>query len=172
MSDRIHVVFVEPEIHWNTGNAGRTCLAVGAKLHLVGPLGFSLGEREVRRAGLDYWPKVDPKVWENWESFEPHLDGLGTPYFFTPDAEREYWDVEYSEPAVLLFGRESVGFTPSLRERYRDRSVRIPQLEGSIRSLNVSTCVGIAVYELLRRRRSSFSANTLASPSSIDTRGS
>jgi len=150
----IHVVFVEPEIHWNTGNAGRTCLAAGARLHLVGPLGFSLDAREVRRAGLDYWPKVDPRIWDGWESFEPHLEALGTPYFFSPDATREYWDVEYADPAVLLFGRESVGFSERIRAKYREHLVRIPQLEGSIRSLNVSTCVGIAVYELLRRRRS------------------
>lgn len=153
MSERLlHVVFVEPEIHWNTGNAGRTCLAVNAQLHLVGPLGFSLEAKEVRRAGLDYWPKVDPKYYENWEKFEPSLLSLGTPYFFSPEAEREYWDVEYSERSVLLFGRESTGFPPELREKYRNYLVRIPQQEDSIRSLNLSTCVGIAAYEILRQR--------------------
>jgi tRNA (cytidine/uridine-2'-O-)-methyltransferase len=149
----LHVVFVEPEIHWNTGNAGRTCLAVSAQLHLVGPLGFSLEAREVRRAGLDYWPKVDPKYYENWYKFEPNLFSLGTPYFFSPEAEREYWDVDFGERPVLLFGRESAGFSPELRNRYREHLVRIPQREDSIRSLNVSTCVGIAAYEILRQRR-------------------
>src|SRR5205085_12496038 len=91
----LHVVLVAPEIHWNTGNAGRTCLAAGAQLHLVGPLGFSLDAREVKRAGLDYWPKVDPRAWPNWAAFEPELEGLGTPYFFSPDGEREHWDIDY-----------------------------------------------------------------------------
>src|SRR5262245_48356245 len=135
-SREIHVVLVEPEIHWNTGNAGRTCLAVDAKLHLVGPLGFSLDAKEVRRAGLDYWPKVDPKVWRDWTEFEPELEKLGTPYFFSPDAEKTLWDVDYEKKTVLLFGRESVGFSSALREKYRAHLVRIPQAEASIRALN------------------------------------
>ena len=73
----LHVVLVEPEIHWNTGNAGRTCLAAGAQLHLVGPLGFSLEDKEVRRAGLDYWPRVAPRVWPDWAAFERALPSLG-----------------------------------------------------------------------------------------------
>ena len=79
----LHVVLVEPEIHWNTGNAGRTCLAAGAQLHLVGPLGFSLDDKEVRRAGLDYWPRVAPRVWPDWEAFERALPSLGAPFLFT-----------------------------------------------------------------------------------------
>lgn len=162
----LHVVLVEPEIHWNTGNAGRTCLAAGAKLHLVGPLGFSLNEREVRRAGLDYWAKVDPKVWYNWEELEANLPALGTPYFFSPDAKRDFWEVEnYAERSVLLFGKESVGFSEKIREKYREHLVRIPQAEDSIRSLNVSTCVGIAVYELIRREITSRRAEKTGCPS-------
>ena len=82
----LHVVLVEPEIHWNTGNAGRTCLAAGAQLHLVGPLGFSLDDKEVRRAGLDYWPRVAPRVWPDWAAFERALPSLGTPFLFTARA--------------------------------------------------------------------------------------
>ncbi|HVR96446.1 MAG TPA: TrmH family RNA methyltransferase, partial [Thermoanaerobaculia bacterium] len=86
----MHVVLVHPEIHWNTGNAGRTCLAAGAKLHLVEPLGFSLDEREVRRAGLDYWPRVRPQVWPDWAAFEAALPALGTPFLFTARGARPY----------------------------------------------------------------------------------
>ena len=82
----IHVVLVHPEIHWNTGNAGRTCLAVGATLHLIAPLGFSLDERQVKRAGLDYWPHIDLRVWPGWDAFERALPALGEPFFFSTKA--------------------------------------------------------------------------------------
>ncbi len=150
---QLHVVLVEPEIHWNTGNAGRTCLAAGAQLHLVEPLGFSLDEREVRRAGLDYWERVRPRVWPGWRELERALPGLGEPYFASPDAPRELWQARYPERTVLVFGRESVGFPAEVRERYRDRLVRLPMLDPGLRSLNVSTCVGILVYEVLRQWR-------------------
>lgn len=149
----VHVVLVEPEIHWNTGNAGRTCLAAGAQLHLVEPLGFSLGSREVRRAGLDYWPRVQPRVWPSWQAFEEQLPALGEPFLFIPWAERELWGVAFPERTVLVFGRESVGLPPLLRARYRDRLIGIPMRDEKLRSLNLSTCVGIALYEVLRQRR-------------------
>nr|HRC87206.1 TrmH family RNA methyltransferase [Thermoanaerobaculia bacterium] len=112
-----HVVLVEPEIHWNTGNAGRSCLALGAQLHLVAPLGFSLDEREVRRAGLDYWEWVQPRLWPGWNEFEGALPGLGEPFFFSAEAERSFWDVAFPASPVLIFGRESVGLSAALRER-------------------------------------------------------
>ena len=143
-------MLVEPEIHWNTGNAGRTCLAAGARLHLVEPLGFSLDEREVRRAGLDYWPRVDPRIWPSWEMFEERMPG--EPFFFSAEAERDYWSVEYPERTVLVFGRESVGLSREIRERYRDRLLKIPMLDPGLRSLNLSTSVALAVYEVLRQR--------------------
>lgn len=152
MPSSLHVVLVEPEIHWNTGNAGRTCLAAGARLHLVEPLGFSLGEREVRRAGLDYWPRVDPAIWRSWEDLEAKLPGLGEPFFFSAEAERDYWSVAYPERTVLVFGRESVGLSSAIRERYPHRLVRIPMVDREIRSLNLSTSVALAVYEVLRQR--------------------
>src|SRR5262249_27572565 len=113
----LHVVLVEPEIHWNTGNAGRTCLAAGAQLHLVGPLGFSLEDKQVRRAGLDYWPRVGPRVWLDWAAFERALPSLGAPYLFTARAEQRFQDVAYQRPAVLIFGRESVGLDPQILAR-------------------------------------------------------
>lgn len=148
-----HVVLVEPEIHWNTGNAGRSCLAFSAKLHLVRPLGFSLDAREVRRAGLDYWPRVEPRVWASWSEIEPMLSTLGEPFFFSAEAERTLWEVDYRERPVLLFGRESVGFSQEIRERHRHRLVSIPQAIDSVRSLNLSTAVGIALAEVARQAR-------------------
>lgn len=152
MSTSLHVVLVYPEIHWNTGNAGRTCLAAGAQLHLVEPLGFSLGDREVRRAGLDYWPRVAPVVWPSWQALEAELPELGEPFFFTAEAERTLWEVDYPARTVLVFGKESVGLPLGIRRRYRERAVRIPMADPELRSINLSTCVGIAAYEVARRR--------------------
>ena len=149
----LNVVLVEPEIHWNTGNAGRTCLAAGAQLHLVEPLGFSLDEREVRRAGLDYWPRVAPRVWPSFPAFEAALPELGEAFLVSPDAPRTFWEVRYPPRTVLVFGRESVGFSAEQRSRYADRLVRLPMADPALRSVNVSTCVGIVLYEVLRQRR-------------------
>ena len=93
----IHVVLVHPEIHWNTGNAGRTCLAVGATMHLIAPLGFSLDERQVKRAGLDYWPHIDLRVWPGWDAFERALPALGEPFFFSTKATRPLWDGPFAD---------------------------------------------------------------------------
>jgi tRNA (cytidine/uridine-2'-O-)-methyltransferase len=148
----LHVVLVHPEIPWNAGNAGRSCLAAGARLHLVRPLGFSLADREVRRAGLDYWEQVDPVVWPDWEALEAQLAEFGEPFFFAVEADRDHWDVVYPARTVLVFGRESVGLPAALRERQRDRFVRIPMHDDGPRSLNLSTCVAIALWEVLRQR--------------------
>jgi tRNA (cytidine/uridine-2'-O-)-methyltransferase len=147
----LHVVLLEPEIHWNTGNAGRTCLAVGARLHLVEPLGFSLDERALRRAGLDYWPQVAPRLWPSWAALEAALPELGEPWFFSTEGVRSHWQVGYTRPAVLVFGRESTGLPAALRERYRERLVRIPIDGARVRALNLSTAVGVAAYEVLRQ---------------------
>ena len=151
----MHVVLVHPEIHWNTGNAGRTCLAVGATLHLIEPLGFSLDARQVRRAGLDYWEHVDLRVWADWPSFERVLPTLGEPYFFSTRATRMLWDAPLGNSAdvVLVFGRETGGLPEDLHDRYRDRFVRMPIQSPHVRSLNLSTSVGIAAYEALRQQR-------------------
>jgi tRNA (cytidine/uridine-2'-O-)-methyltransferase len=151
----LHVVLVEPEIHWNTGNAGRTCLAVGATLHLVEPLGFSLDDKEVRRSGLDYWPRVPLRVWPDWPTLEAALPELGEPFFVTPEAPRTLWDVVFPERTVLVFGRESVGLARELRERYREHAISIPMRDAELRSINLSTCVGIAAYEAARQLRKS-----------------
>ena len=147
----LHVVLVAPEIHWNTGNAGRTCLAVGAQLHLVRPLGFSLDDRQVRRAGLDYWPRVLPVVWPDWASFEAALPRLGAPSFFGPRAPQRFQQVTYPRPCVLVFGCESVGLPDELLQRYTASTVEIPMQDRQLRSLNLSTCVAVAAYEVRRQ---------------------
>ena len=150
----IHVVLVHPEIHWNTGNAGRTCLATGAKLHLIEPLGFSLDDKQVRRAGLDYWEHVELQVWPGWEVFERELPTLGDPYFFSTKAVRHFWDAPLgmSKDVVLIFGRETGGLSSDLHARFSDRFVGMPILSPHVRSLNLSTAVALAVYEVLRQR--------------------
>lgn len=149
------MVLVHPEIHWNTGNAGRTCLAAGATLHLIEPLGFSLDEREVKRAGLDYWEHVDVRVWPNWETFEQVLPTLGAPYFLSTKTTQLLWDANLgtSTGVVLIFGRETGGLPPELHQKYRDRFVTLPIHSSRVRSLNLSTSVAIAVYETLRQRQ-------------------
>ncbi len=156
----IHVVLVHPEIHWNTGNAGRSCLAVGATLHLVEPLGFSLDEREVKRAGLDYWEHVDLRVWPSWDALERELPSLGDPFFFSTKAQPLFWDAPLGEPSdvVLVFGRETGGLPHELHARYADRFVRMPIESSRVRSLNLSTSVAVALYEVLRQRRTPTSA--------------
>ena len=150
-----HVVLVHPEIHWNTGNAGRTCLATDATLHLIEPLGFSLDDRQVKRAGLDYWEHVDPRVWPSWYAFEQELPTFGTPYFFSARGQQILWDVPLglTPDVVLIFGGETAGLPPDLHERYADRFVRMPIQSSLVRSLNLSTAVGIALYEVMRQRR-------------------
>lgn len=152
----IHVVLVHPEIHWNTGNAGRTCLAAGATLHLIEPLGFSLDEREVKRAGLDYWEHVDLRVWPSWDAFERELPSLGEAFFFSTKARELLWDAALgaSSDVVLVFGRETGGLPADLHERFADRFLAMPILSPLVRSLNLSTSVAIAVYEVLRQQRS------------------
>jgi tRNA (cytidine/uridine-2'-O-)-methyltransferase len=151
----LHIVLVHPEIHWNTGNAGRTCLAAGATLHLVEPLGFSLDERQVKRAGLDYWEFVELRVWKSWDEFERELPALGEPFFFSTKGTRLFWDAPLGdgERTVLIFGSETRGLPLDILDRYRDRLLAMPIASSRVRSLNLSTTVGIAVYEVLRQRR-------------------
>ncbi|MBU2489521.1 MAG: tRNA (cytidine(34)-2'-O)-methyltransferase [Proteobacteria bacterium] len=145
-----HVVLVGPEIHWNTGNAGRTCLAAGARLHLVRPLGFSLEERQVRRAGLDYWDRVPLFVWDSFGDFLTALDpGPGEVVLFAKRAPRPFWDMEKRERMILVFGSETQGLAPEVLERFPGAAFHIPS-RGDVRSLNLSTAVGIALYESLR----------------------
>jgi tRNA (cytidine/uridine-2'-O-)-methyltransferase len=149
----IHVVLVHPEIHWNTGNAGRTCLATGATLHLIEPLGFSLDEKQVRRAGLDYWERVRPRLWPDWETFEAALPQLGQPFFVSAAGQRDYWDVPLPDDTVAIFGCESVGLPRPLLARFPERTLRIPMRDPGLRSLNLSTAAALIAYEFVRQKR-------------------
>jgi tRNA (cytidine/uridine-2'-O-)-methyltransferase len=154
MDDRaLHVALIEPEIHFNTGNAGRTCLATGAQLHLIEPLGFSLDSNHLRRGGLDYWPRVKPRLWPDWRRFAEAIPELGEPWLVTPEAPRSLWEAGFQRRVVLLFGRESVGLPPELRAAWPDRLIHIPMRDPALRSLNLSTSVGIASFEVLRQWR-------------------
>jgi tRNA (cytidine/uridine-2'-O-)-methyltransferase len=147
----LHIALLEPEIHWNTGNIGRTSLAVGAELHLIEPLGFSLDDKQVRRAGLDYWPRVRLSVWRDWAQFERALPSLGQPYFFSSAGAQTHWAPRYPDRTVLVFGRESVGLPVELLARYAAQTVQIPMRDRHLRSLNLSTAAALASYEVIRQ---------------------
>ncbi|MDL2319406.1 tRNA (cytidine(34)-2'-O)-methyltransferase [Eubacteriales bacterium OttesenSCG-928-A19] len=145
----MHIVLVEPEIPQNTGNIARTCAATGSTLHLVRPLGFSLSDRYLKRAGLDYWPMARVNVHDDFPALLAAFPGHAL-YFFTTKAARSYADFRYPEDAMLVFGRETRGLPESLLARYPGQCARIPMLEGA-RSLNLSNSVAVAVYEALRQ---------------------
>jgi tRNA (cytidine/uridine-2'-O-)-methyltransferase len=146
-----HVVLVAPEIHWNTGNVGRTCLAAGAFLHLVKPLGFSLESREVKRAGLDYWRQVNLTVWESFADLMDRMSAEGGEVaLFSKNGARPFWSMPSPARLLLVFGSETRGLPESLLARYRASSYYIP-ITSQARSLNLSTAVGIALYESLRQ---------------------
>ncbi|MDB4968760.1 MAG: methyltransferase [Myxococcales bacterium] len=151
----LHIVLHEPEIHWNSGNIGRTSLAVGAELHLVEPLGFSLDEKQLKRAGLDYWPRVKLRVWPDWAALCGALPALGEPWFFSSAAPRDYWEAPFAEDTVLVFGKESVGLPPAILDAAGERTLRIPMIDPALRSLNLSTAAALAAYEWVRQRRRS-----------------
>ena len=146
-----HVVLVAPEIHWNTGNIGRTCLGAGARLHLIRPLGFSLDSRQVRRAGLDYWDRVPLAIWEGFEAFiqatRPQHEEMA---LFSTSGSRLFWDMPAARRLFLVFGSEGRGLPDAILARYPQARYRIP-VSDSIRSLNLSTAAGIVLYESLRR---------------------
>jgi tRNA (cytidine/uridine-2'-O-)-methyltransferase len=148
----IHVALIEPEIPWNTGNVGRTCLAAGAKLHLVRPFGFSLNEAAVRRAGLDYWEHVDPTIYDSYEDFMAAAPALGVSFALETYGSRSLYDCTFPEDVVLVFGRERLGLPPAVKDAYKDRCFQIPMFSEHMRSLNLSTSVAIAVYEAIRQR--------------------
>ena len=145
-----HVVLVAPEVHWNTGNAGRTCLGAGAHLHLIRPLGFSLDDRHLKRAGLDYWPKVLLSVWDDFDQFEATMaPQLSEVALLTKNGQTPFWQMPKPERQFLIFGSETKGLPKIILERYSEATYVIPQTD-AIRCLNLSTTVGIALYESLR----------------------
>lgn len=147
----MNVVLFEPEIPWNTGNIGRTCVAAGAALHLIGPLGFELEGKEMRRAGMDYWPKLKLARYEDFESFQAALPAGAFVAPFTTKSSKSYWDMSFPAESYLLFGRESAGLPDEIHSLYKDNSVSIPMGPG-VRSLNLSTAAALGLYEALRQR--------------------
>ena len=159
-----HVVLVEPEIHWNTGNIGRTCLAVSAHLHLIEPMGFSLDSRQVKRAGLDYWSRVQLSVWENFKCFEESMSPEPEEVaLFTKLGNQPYWQLPDESRLFLVFGAETRGLPKAILAKYRLSTFYIPTT-GKIRSLNLSTAAGIALYESLRNANLSHHWRAAESP--------
>ena len=146
----INIVLVEPEIPQNTGNIARTCAATGARLHIVKPMGFTIDDKKLKRAGLDYWYLLDLTYYESIDDFfEKNPDG--SYFFFTTKARKAHSDVQYPDKAYLIFGKETKGLPEDLLEERFEQSLRMPMKEGS-RSLNLSNTVAIAVYEAMRQR--------------------
>jgi tRNA (cytidine/uridine-2'-O-)-methyltransferase len=146
-----HVVLVAPEVHWNTGNIGRSCLGAGATLHLIRPLGFSLNARQVRRAGLDYWSDVPLRVWDDFNHFNREMAPSGEEIMLlSKSGKRPYWQMSAARRIFMVFGSETRGLPESLLERYDAHTFQIP-IQPRIRCLNLSTAVGIVLYEHVRQ---------------------
>ena len=163
-----HVVLVEPEVPPNTGSIGRLCLAADAHLHLVGPLGFSLEDRYLRRAGMDYWESVKVSVWENWEAFRAARLEVPTArhYLLTTKTDRVYYEAAFEPGDYLVFGRETRGLPESLLAAEPGRLLTIPMAPAA-RSLNLATAVGIVLFEALRQVRVSARPNASQIASSL-----
>jgi tRNA (cytidine/uridine-2'-O-)-methyltransferase len=145
----LHIVLHQPDIPQNTGNIGRTCVAVGAKLWLVRPLGFKLDERHLRRAGMDYWQHVDWEVVENWHDLQARL--AGRPFWYlTKKARRLVWEAEFQPGDVLVFGSETRGLPASILEATPNRNLRLPMHE-QVRSLNLASSATAVMYEAVRQ---------------------
>ena len=146
----LNIVLVEPEIPQNTGNISRTCACTGARLHLVGPMGFTVDDKKLKRAGLDYWPLLDITYYQSLDEFLQKNDG---PFFcFTTKGAHIYSDVAYPDGAYLLFGKETAGLPEWLLRAHPERCVRLPMLDNdAARSLNLSNTVAVAAYEVLRQ---------------------
>ena len=140
---------VEPEIPPNTGNVARLCAVTGASLHLVKPLGFSIDDKQLKRAGLDYWNLLDISIYENFAEFE-EKNPVGTRYLATTKGGRNHTDINYEPGGYLLFGKETKGLAPEILARYPDTTLRLP-MRTEARSLNLSNSVAVVVYEALRQ---------------------
>lgn len=147
----LHIVLVEPEIPPNTGNIARTCAATNTVLHLVEPLGFSIDEKAVKRAGLDYWPFVKLEVHESLDAFMEKY-GSHTMYLATTKGPRTYADVEYKDEDMILFGKETAGLPKDFIEEHKENAVRIPMsADTRLRSLNLSNSANIIIFEALKQ---------------------
>jgi tRNA (cytidine/uridine-2'-O-)-methyltransferase len=148
----MHIVLVEPEIPPNTGNIARLCAATRSTLHLIGPLGFRLDDRQLKRAGMDYWQQVTWKYWNSWAEFAPTAGRL---WLVENKTDRLYTQVHYRPDDYLVFGRETLGLPADLVAAHRDSMIAIPQFNPQVRSLNLANCVAIVLYEAIRQATTS-----------------
>ena len=152
MVNKMNVILLNPEIHVNTGNIGRTCVLTNTNLHLIKPLGFELDDKKIRRAGLDYWKDVKLFVWENWEHFRKKNieNGNAKIYFATTKTKQRYTDVKFNDNDYIMFGPESRGIPEEILNKYKESNITIPMLPLG-RSLNLSNAVAVVLFEALRQ---------------------
>jgi len=148
----MNIVLLEPEIPPNTGNVARLCAATGTRLHLIGPLGFRLGDRELKRAGMDYWQQVDWRLWEDWVSFTEEQPSTARFWFVEQGGATRYDKATFGPEDYLVFGRETAGLPRALLESHTDSWLRIPMFNAEARSLNLANCVSLVLYEALRQQ--------------------
>jgi len=146
----LNIVLFQPEIPQNTGNIGRTCVLTDCKLHLIKPLGFSLDEKQLKRAGLDYWPYLELEIHESYEALREKYKEA-TFYYSTTKSSKFYSEVEFKKGDFIIFGRESSGLPDSVRDSDPERCIRVPMINSTSRSLNISNTVAIMTYEALRQ---------------------
>ncbi len=147
----LNIVLFEPEIPQNTGNIARTCAATGSNLHLIKPLGFSLADKYLKRAGLDYWNLVNITFYENFEEFLSKVDGRDV-FISTTKESRFYTDVTYSDDCFIMFGKETAGLPERIHQEYKNSRIKIPMIDNvNARSLNLANSVNIVMYEALRQ---------------------
>lgn len=145
-----NIVLFEPEIPQNTGNIGRTCVLTNCKLHLIKPLGFSLDDKQVRRAGLDYWKYLDLEIHDSYEDLRKKYPDSNF-YFSTTHGKKYYQDQKFKQGDFIVFGRESCGLPDYIKEENADRCIRVPMINTTTRSLNLSNSVAVVAYEALRQ---------------------
>ncbi len=149
---KINIVLHEPEIPQNTGNIARTCAATGAALHIIRPMGFEIDDKKLKRAGLDYWDKLDITYYENYRDFlEKCPEAIGNTYYFSTKSLTSYTEIDYPDNIFIMFGKETKGLPEDILFENKDFCVRIP-MRDTIRSLNLSNSVAIAVYEIIRQK--------------------
>jgi tRNA (cytidine/uridine-2'-O-)-methyltransferase len=147
----MNIVLVEPEIPPNTGNVARLCAATRTALHLIEPLGFKLDDAQLKRAGMDYWRQVECHRWKSWQSFADKLPANARLWFIESNGPKLYTDAEFAPDDYLVFGRETAGLPKSLLEQHRERWLRIPMFNNQSRSLNLSNCCALVLFEALRQ---------------------
>lgn len=148
----MNIVLVEPEIPPNTGNVARLCAATNSRLHLIEPLGFKLDDAQLKRAGMDYWQQVEWHRWQSWNDFQKQIPLSARFWFVESAGKKSYAEVKYSPEDYLIFGRETAGLPKTLLDQFPESWLRIPMFNAKSRSLNLSNCVALVLYEALRQQ--------------------